>query len=326
MAMRSLLQSLSPQGPRGRLSVLIFHRVLREADPLLPDEFDAARFDAVCAWLRRWFQVLPLATAVRHLRDGTLPARAAAITFDDGYADNAQVALPILQRHGLCATVFVATGFLDGGRMWNDVLIESVRHACTEVLHLGDLAPAWAPAMPVATVDDKRHAVARLLEVARYLPTKLRADVVAEVAKRTGARLPASPMMRHDEVLKLHRAGVSIGGHTVTHPILASLPEAEARREIVEGRRALEAITGAPVDLFAYPNGRPNADYDARTVGLVREAGFSAAVSTAWGAARPGVDLHQIPRFTPWDRTPLRFGLRMARNLWASRRVDAATA
>ena len=70
--------------------------------------------------------MLPLAVRVRALRAGTLPARALAIPFDAGYADNHDVALPILQRHGLPATFFVATGFLDGGRISADVTVESL--------------------------------------------------------------------------------------------------------------------------------------------------------------------------------------------------------
>jgi peptidoglycan/xylan/chitin deacetylase (PgdA/CDA1 family) len=125
--MRCLFDVLAPSGARGRLSILIFHRILAAPDALLPDELDAARFDAVCGWLRRWFNVLPLDEAVRQLAAGDLAARALSITFDDGYADNHNVALPILARHGMCATFFVATGFLDGGRMFNDTLIEAVR-------------------------------------------------------------------------------------------------------------------------------------------------------------------------------------------------------
>jgi hypothetical protein len=80
------------------------------------------------------------------------------------------------------------------------------------------------------------------------------------------------------------------------------------------GRAKLEEITGAPVRLFAYPNGRPLRDYRPEHAALARELGFEAAVSSAWGAARPGDDLYQIPRFTPWDRPNWRFGLRLATN------------
>jgi peptidoglycan/xylan/chitin deacetylase (PgdA/CDA1 family) len=86
--------ALSPGGPRARLSVLIFHRVLPRPDPLFPGEPDAARFDWQLRLLKRWFDILPLPDAVHALREGRLPARALAITFDDGYADNCTVALP----------------------------------------------------------------------------------------------------------------------------------------------------------------------------------------------------------------------------------------
>ncbi|MDP1007558.1 polysaccharide deacetylase family protein, partial [Klebsiella pneumoniae] len=85
-------------------------------DPLFPDEIDAARFDAILGWLRSWFNVLPLDEAAQRLKDGSLPARAAALSFDDGYADNHDIALPLLQKHGLPCSFFIATGFLDGGR------------------------------------------------------------------------------------------------------------------------------------------------------------------------------------------------------------------
>ena len=120
--------------------------------------------------------------------------------------------------------------------------------------------------------------------------------------------------MRDDQVRQLHRAGMGIGAHTAHHPILASLPAAAARGEIAAGRAALEAIIGAPVPLFAYPNGKPGTDYRAEHVRMVRELGFEGAVSTAWGADAEG-DAFQVPRFTPWDRTPGRFLARLCRNL-----------
>ena len=77
----------------------------------------------------------------------------------------------------------------------------------------------------------------------------------------------------------------------------------------------MEEIVGTPVNLFAYPNGKPGEDYTGTHVRLAKEAGFSAAVSTAWGAASPGCDVFQIPRFSPWDRSAWRYGLRLAGNL-----------
>jgi peptidoglycan/xylan/chitin deacetylase (PgdA/CDA1 family) len=124
-------------------------------------------------------------------------------------------------------------------------------------------------------------------------------------------------MMSSEQVRALHSAGMQIGGHTGSHPILASLSANEAADEIARGKTRLEQIIGERVTMFAYPNGKPGEDYlPARDPGLVKEIGFESAVSTAWGAARRGDDLFQLPRFTPWDRSYKVFGLRMVRNLW----------
>ena len=140
VAWRWPLALLSPAGHRGRLTVLIFHRVRPEPDPLFPRELDAAAFRERLSWLRAWFNVLPLDDAVDALARGSLPVRAAAITFDDGYADNHDVALPILREMGVPATFFIATGFLDGGRMWNDTVIEAIRRTPKPML---DLSAHW---------------------------------------------------------------------------------------------------------------------------------------------------------------------------------------
>ena len=100
-------------GPR--LSTLIFHRVPKHRDALFPNEVDAERFEQMMSLVARAFRVLPLAEAAECLLNRDLPQRALCITFDDGYADNHDIALPILRRLGLHATFYIATGFIDGG-------------------------------------------------------------------------------------------------------------------------------------------------------------------------------------------------------------------
>ncbi len=313
--LRAAFSLASPAGPRARLSILIFHRVLPEVDPLAPDEVDAARFDQICGWLARWFAVLPLDEATQRLKAGTLPARALSITFDDGYADNHDVALPILQRHGLCATFFIATGFLDGGRMWNDTVIEAIRAARAPVL---DLAPSAVPGLgrvAVSTIDEKRQAIASLLPALKYLEPSQRGQVATAIGQAAGADLPDRLMMSGVQVRSLRRAGMQIGAHTVYHPILAGLPTGAAREEITASKSALEALLDEPVTLFAYPNGKPGVDFNAATAGLVQGCGFDAAVTTGWGVSDRATDIFQLPRFTPWDRTPWRFGTRLLMNM-----------
>jgi peptidoglycan/xylan/chitin deacetylase (PgdA/CDA1 family) len=292
--------------------VLIFHRVHAEPDTLFPGEAHRRSFDQQMRWIKDWFNVLPLTEAVECLRNGSLPARPAAITFDDGYADNRTVALPILQSHGLTATFFVASGFLDGGRMWNDTVIEAVRRCSGPLL---DLSSLGLGCHPLQTVEQRRTAIATLIPGLKYLEPAERQQQVDAIAECAGVDLPNNLMMTAAQLHEIAEAGMTVGAHTVHHPILARLSDAEALAEMVEGKRQLERIVGASVRVFAYPNGKPGEDYAHAHVRMARQAGFDAAVSTAWGVATAGCDVYQIPRFTPWDRERWRYGLRLAGNL-----------
>jgi peptidoglycan/xylan/chitin deacetylase (PgdA/CDA1 family) len=121
-------------------------------------------------------------------------------------------------------------------------------------------------------------------------------------------------MMKPENVLSLYEAGMGIGGHTKTHPILARLDEKEASEEIGGGKEELEAIIGNKVSLFAYPNGKPGVDYIGMNVKAVINSGYEAAVSTAWGYADRRSDVYQLPRFLPWDKAPTKFALRIYLN------------
>ena len=303
---------LSPAGPRARLSILIYHRVVPAEDALFPSLPTAQAFDRQIRALAEQFNVLPLAEAIARLRERSLPARAACITFDDGYADNAEVALPILQRHGCPATFFIATDFLDGGRMWNDTVIEIVRRASGPRL---DLTGIGLGCRDIATNAQRRQVIRSLLHELKYLPHSQRAEQVARIAQTAGGPLPNDLMMTSGQVRGLYEAGMEIGGHTGSHPILARLDNTAATAEIAAGKEALEAIIRTPVRFFAYPNGKPGEDYTAEQVRAVRALGFEAALTTASGVATAGSDLYQLPRFTPWDRTMLKFSLRLQANL-----------
>ena len=320
------MASWTPYGllGRGKLNIFIYHSIKSAPDPLLPSEPDVRQFDAILGFLRRWFTVLPLAAAVRRLADGTLPPAAASLTLDDGYADNLTRLLPLLEKHALPATIFVADGYLDGGCMWNDVVIESVR-GCREPRL--DLSAHGLPVVDVDGIEARRRALDVPLPLVKYRPLAQRTPLAAAIARTAGVTPPADLMLTSAQLKTLARSAlVTIGAHTHLHPILAVESEATAREEIAASRRRLEALTEAPVTLFAYPNGRPEKDYTPRDVGLARAAGFEAAVSTAHGFADAASDRFQLPRFTPWDRTLPRFAMRMARHLASAPRPASVAA
>ncbi len=310
-----------PGAPAQRLSVLIYHSVSETPEPLGHADVDAAAFAMHLRVLASAFNVLTLGEAARRLRDGTLPSRAACITFDDGYADNATLALPLLQRHGLRATFFVATGYLDGGRMFNDVVIEAVRRCPGPLL---DLDALGLGRHSIASTADRRRAIEAILRDVKHLPPEARDRAAAGVAAAAGVDPDCRLMMTRPQVRELADAGMEIGGHTHTHPMLSRVPPATAREEIGRCKTELEAITTRPVTVFAYPNGKPGRDYGAEHVAMVREAGYEAAVSTASGVAHAGSDPFELPRFTPWDPTPERFLVRLIANRMRTRFEVAA--
>ncbi|MEO8027613.1 MAG: polysaccharide deacetylase family protein [Bryobacteraceae bacterium] len=303
---------VSPAGARARLSILIFHRVLPQPDPLLPWDPDTARFDAILRFIGEHFVVLPLRDAVERLQRGDLPAAAACITFDDGYADNVTLALPSLQRHGLHATFFIATAFLDGGRMWNDDVIEAVRTIPPGRLDLRDLGLAE---YEIGDSASRVEGYTTMLNGLKYLDHRRRAEIAAEIARRSGVPIASSLMMTTRQLRELHAAGFEIGGHTCTHPILENLADRDAEREMADGKDRLESLLGSRVECFAYPNGLPGKDYSARHAEMAKRVGFSTAVSTFMAAARRGADVYQLPRFLPWGRSRMRFAARWAMQL-----------
>ena len=284
-----------------RLSILIFHRVHARPDSIFPSEPDAQSFDRLMRHVAGTFNVISLGEAANRLSSDTLQANSLVITFDDGYADNAEVALPILQRHGLRATFFISTGFLDGGRMWNDSVIECLRHTQKQTLDLGEFGLGN---VHLDSAETRRHTIEALLLQIKYLTLEERDKAISRLQRLCDlGKLPSDLMMCTEHVRQLHAAGMECGGHTVNHPILQTLSLDAARDEIALGKRHLEAIIDAPIDVFAYPNGKPDQDYSAEHARLVENLGFRCAVTTAKGAAQAGDDLYQIPRYSPWGNS-----------------------
>lgn len=290
-----------------RLAILIYHRVLPAPDPLRTYDVEADEFRAQMAWVRDCFKVLPLREAVKLLKEGKLPPAAAAITFDDGYRDNVTTALPILRQLGLTATFFIASGYLDGGIMWNDAVIEHVRNLPAGEI---DLSRFDLGVEQLDGTTTRFNTIMRLLKALKHRPFPERKVEVDELT--AGTPLPTDLMMTSDHLHTLVEAGMEVGGHTRLHPILARLSNEEALREIEEGKADLEKVIGRPLRLFAYPNGRPGEDYRQEHVKMVRAAGFEAAVSTSPGVATATTSAWELPRFTPWDKAVWRYSLRLA--------------
>jgi peptidoglycan/xylan/chitin deacetylase (PgdA/CDA1 family) len=295
---------------KARLCIVNYHRVLEARDPLLEGEPDVQTFRKHMKMLADCFKVLPMSEALAALQQDRLPPRAICITFDDGYRSVHDLALPVLREFNLPATVFVSSGYVDGAEnMWNDRIIDAVRAATGSAL---DLRGSGAGLHPIDGIEARYAAVRRLTERAKYLPPNQRMTLVEELEML--ARSPTCPqMLSADMVRALQASNVEIGAHTVSHPILTSLPDADAMAEISGSKTALEAILGQPVRYFAYPNGKTGRDFDERHVAMVREVGFAAAFSTASGPVTHTENIFALPRSRPWDANTYFYMLRLLR-------------
>jgi peptidoglycan/xylan/chitin deacetylase (PgdA/CDA1 family) len=216
---------------------------------------------------------------VADLRRSPPRRRTFAVTFDDGYADNLHLAKPILEKHGVPATVFVTSGFVGGEReFWWD-----------EIEALGGSRGV--------NVQELRARL-RILD-----PDELEAELAA-LRGTAGSLAPARPSRRAltaEETVSLAEGGlVEIGSHTVRHPVLARLRPAEQRAEFLDSRVALERLLGRPVRSLAYPFGGMG-DLSRETPALAGACGYRVACANWPGTVTWGTHPLRLPRFAVRD-------------------------
>lgn len=297
----------------GKLTVLLFHKVPRVCSPYAPKDIDLATFERVLNTAARLFNIIPLADAVLALRAGNLPPRAACITFDDGYADWLLGVVPVLEHHKAHATFFITTGQFGGQPMWNERILHAVCHApaAQQVLVL---PASGLPELATGQMAQRTHAIAVLEQHLKYLPLLAREQQLQALEQWAGTALADVPTMALADLRAIHNRGFGIGSHTVNHPILTHCAPEAALQEMVQSREQLEAIIGGKVTAFAYPNGSPKTDFESEHIELVKQAGYSCALTTHWGAANSNTSVFQIPRFTPWGPTATKMEVQLARN------------
>jgi len=260
--------------PWNGLLVLNYHRIGDAvASPLDSGVFSATQdqFDEQLAWLKSHADVIGLDDLGPVFEPTT--GRFVLITFDDGYLDNYQLALPVLRRHAVPATFFITTGFIDGRRVaWWDEISWMVKHAVRRAW------PARMSPRPDWHAGETSSVIQTLLRMYKGLATEEGPAFLDEVAEATGSgRCPTTdgfaPWMSWDQIRELQAAGQSIGAHTVTHPVLARCSREQQRYEITESKRRIEEVLGGTVNSFSYPVGTADA-FTAETEQLMREAGI----------------------------------------------------
>lgn len=313
MALSGLLESVAlGLLARKRLSVFVFHKVPAQPSAIDPHDLGLPAFKRLLDFVETHFNVLPLADAIRSLKAGRLRGGSACITFDDGYADWVSGVLPELARRNLHATFYISTCQITGAPLWH----ERVAHALSQQALTGCDLPGLPP-QRLHTLYERQQARIVLEKFLKYQPLAVRDALIDKLEAQAGTVPAAVSRLGVETLRQIHNAGLAVGAHTVNHPILAVSDVATARREMGEARETLEHCIGGQVTAFAYPNGRPGTDFYAEHIRMVRQAGYTSAVTTQSGTADRYTSEFQIPRFTPWGPGALRTSLQLGRNLLA---------
>ena len=309
-----------------KVAILLYHRIV----DLTPDPWSLCvtprHFSEQLQVLKKFGRVMRLQELITALGRGRLPKRAVVITFDDGYADNFSNTRLILERHGLPATVFVATGQIESDReFWWDELdklflqpralpqtLDISINGRTLNVDLADTANygesdynlhrGWKNwEKPPSQRQSLYREVYQLLWPLAYSDRRAALDQLFKWAgAATDCRASHRPLST-DEIIGLARDGlIEVGSHTVTHSALSRIPLEQQRDEIQKSKHHLEELVNLPVSSFAYPYGRQT-DYTDETIALVKDSGFVGACSNYPGTVGRGTDPYQLPRLQVMD-------------------------
>ncbi len=302
-----ILRWLERRATRGH-TILMYHRVLPDAVcrsyPLPTLAMPIGAFREQVEFLARHCEVLPVCELAGRSEVSSPGARPrVSITFDDGYRDNYETAAPILEAAGVRATFFVTTGFVEtGAPLWFDLAIELLSRAPSNALSRA--ARSHFDASDAERLRERSVNVPEWMEVLKTLTPRTRGAFLEDVGADVGpvdvrGRFDA---MTPEHVAELARRGHEIGSHTVHHPLLPQLADAELDLELAQSMQSLSTWIGRTPAGFCYPNG----DHSERVVDAVKRAGYRYACTVEAGINMPSTDPLRLRRM---DITPENSGI-----------------
>lgn len=275
--------------------IFMYHRF---AERPAPRKLVLDAFEAQLRVLAREFNTMTMAELVRHVRaNGEAPPHAAVITVDDGHRDFFDLAVPLLKRYGVKATLFATTRFVAGDFwLWPDRLEYALFHSKERTLDL-DGGDRWT----LGDESARWHAWDALVDRCTRLPDDAKDVLIARTIDALNVDVPEAPAPAYsaltvEELRRLASDGFEIGAHTRTHPILSRLPALTLADEIDGAKRDLEAWLQTEVVSFCYPNGA-SADFNDTVKRRVAAAGFDSAVA-AYFRHDVLADLYEIKRLS----------------------------
>ena len=291
---------------RRKTAFLGYHGVFPEAEPAVAWTLvSASSFRRQMQHINQCFDCISIEEALTN----DAPRRskpAAVVTFDDGYANNLKVALPILEAYHIPAVVYVTTGNVVARELfWPDVIWMVASNASPLSVDLSDLGAPLSRYDLSAEDGTFVEEILRLLEDVKKIPARLRKSVVVSIAEkfdttsRNQAPYPAAeghiftPLTTEEVAILSRHPLITIGAHTHCHNLLDQIPLHQARDTIIRSKKVLEEITGVEIRHFAYPNG----NFNDAIIDVVKAAGFRSAITFDPGFFSAPGDPFRIKRF-----------------------------
>lgn len=285
-------------------SALLYHRIVPQK--FQTDEFSPYRglavtkecFEEQARYLKENFKCLSLSKAIELLREGTLPRKSLIITFDDGYKDNLTLALPILEKYELPATIYVVTGLIDRtAELWWFEQEFIVRNCRDLDFRWQDKLYRWA----LGSTQEKYLAIQCLNDLFKKFSLSQQKSFMQALRAQCAQKYSyENEILTWEELEKLDRHPlITIGAHTQNHPMLPHLDKSELLAELSESKASLEKHLGHQISHLAYPFGGAH-QVGKREFEVASKCGFVSAVTTRHSHLyeQHHEYLHSLPRIS----------------------------
>jgi peptidoglycan/xylan/chitin deacetylase (PgdA/CDA1 family) len=290
--------------------VLIYHRVIDLENDPQQLAVSAHNFENQIQIIKKKFKIIRLQDLITNLKSNEIIDNSVIITFDDGYSDNYEFALPILEKYQVPATFFISTGYVGSkNEFWWDklepIFLSDSKLPSNLELKIGSVIYRWT------NCYKNGHLIyEELLGILKRQSFDIIQSTLEQLSNWIGLNYNHREQYRAlnaDELIKLSQNPMfEIGSHTINHCILANESQEIQQREISDSKLFLEKLINVEIHSFSYPFGK-NVDFSNLTSKVVKESGYNCAISNIQGLVTKKTDIYNVPRFLVRNWTQLEF-------------------
>ena len=284
-----------------RFYIIPYHMIVNKPNGFYP-ETSSADIEKQINHLAKNYKIISLDEIVERVKNKRSLRRCVAITFDDGFRDNYEIAYPILRKYNVPATIFLTTGYIENGTVPWFIKLRYI-FMQTAKTHFQLSPKGTTISCPMRTKEEKFAASNRAMACLRNCSDEERLPLLERLCEELEVndfQGIDNLMLTWDQIREMAENGISFGAHTVNHPILSRISIEMAEREIQESKKTIEEKLGNPITSFAYPFGK-KAQYSSDLFPVLEKLGFKCAVTTETGVNTQSTHLFELNRGIAWE-------------------------